>query len=150
MLNGEKKEELTDDKEPTPAGHAHLAIKSSVRASLKVATHKRTEIARNKPNTSALEELIASVPRREDIHRPRRHGRLENAEEETHAVDVALVTDLALGEGEDGPEDFHRGEIVARELGTGDDQHGRDLEDEITDVVKGAKERVPGRSQLMA
>lgn len=48
----------------------------------------------------------------------------------------------ALDECDDGPEQLADRQVVPGQLGTGDDHHGGDFQDEITDVVEGAEQVV--------
>lgn len=54
-----------DDKEPSPARHAHCAVQAFVCCGLQIATEHGTGVTRDVPDTSALEDLVRAVPGRE-------------------------------------------------------------------------------------
>lgn len=78
-------------------------------SSLHIPAKHGPNIARNVPDSGALEYLIGTVPRGEDVQRPGRRGRLEEAHKKTQTIYHFSAVVAALDEGDNGPESLAYG-----------------------------------------
>jgi hypothetical protein len=106
-----------DDEQPASSGHSMHAIRVLVRGSLQVPPEHNPEIVGEEPNAVTFENSFWSVPRSEDIGSSGGHRCFQNAEEEPGPENVVFVPKSSLGEGEDGPEDFHFGKVPPGDFG---------------------------------